>query len=289
MKTGNAKRAEAIDKASFLLRKELRALESKEQLLPEVETIDSPKSGIASELYLAGLKFSPAMIYIFAIVAAVVLAVVSSKVLNLYFVPVFAVAGAYLPFGYIALRKDKRAAAFAEDYPTILMATASSMKVGMTPYIALERSVRLLPKESLVRKEVETLSSSLRSGENVKAALSRFGDSVALPDLALFRSAFLLVLENGGRFSPTLARLANVSRDRDSLISSARVSTATMRMTANILLAAAPLILFMVSLRTKEFWDLFLHHPTANMLASTGLVMICGSYAILRKMSNFKP
>ena len=95
-------------------------------------------------------------------------------------------------------------------------------------------------------------------------------------------------MEHGGKFSPTLQRLATVCRDRSSLISSAKVSTASMRMTANVLLLVSPLVLGIVAVRTENFWDIFFNNSTANSIATLGILIIATSYAILINMSSFK-
>jgi len=105
----------------------------------------------------------------------------------------------------------------------------------------------------------------------------------------LFRHAFALTLENGGRFAPTLERLARVARDREILMRTARVSTTTMRMTANVLLVIAPLVILMIAVRMENYWGSVIHHPVANTLASIGFTVIIGSYLLLRKMSSFRP
>lgn len=212
-----------------------------------------------------------------------------SVILSPWCLPLVFALGCAVPFAWVESRVRKRSLEFARDYPTMLLAAASSVKVGMTPYQALERSTRLLPKVSLVRVEVETLLKDLRAGTSREVAVKQFGRSIRQPDLELFRSAFILVLENGGRFAPTLSRLAAVSNNRAVLIRSAGVSTASMRMTANVLLVMAPVLLLVVSSRTNGFWTTFLTHPTANFLGSAGIVLIIGCYAILRHMSNFKP
>lgn len=213
----------------------------------------------------------------------------SSPFLSPWFTPFAFLLGLAIPFSIAEARIRRRAAEFGQDYPTMLLATASSVKVGMTPYQALERSTRLLAKNSLVRLEVESLLRNLRSGMSRELAVRGFGRDIRQPDLELFRSAFLLVLENGGRFAPTLGRLAAVSNNRAVLMRSAAVSTASMRMTANVLVCLAPILLLIVSSRSKNFWDTLCSHPTANLLASLGLVVIVGSYVILYRMSNFKP
>ncbi|MCC6932469.1 MAG: hypothetical protein IT292_04350 [Deltaproteobacteria bacterium] len=209
--------------------------------------------------------------------------------LSIYFLPiVFGLCG-MIPFAYLNKLAEKRADEFLADYPSVLLATASSMKAGHTVHLAFERAVMLLPPASLARKEIEILLHKITVGVAKEIAISEFARSIRLPELDLFRSAFLLVSEHGGRFVPTLQRLSMVSRDRSILIGSAKVSTSSMRMTANFLLAVTPLLILMVSLRSADYWELILHHPTANLLASLGATIIIANYVLLRKLSAFKP
>jgi Flp pilus assembly protein TadB len=207
--------------------------------------------------------------------------------------PVFALLGALLAIGtggfLIDSRRFKRALRFNADYPSVLLAMSSSLKVGLSPITALEGAVAHMDEANLVRREVTTLLDNLRRGIAKKRALELFAQTVALAELDLFRQAFTLVLEHGGRFSPTLERLAKVSRDRASLIHGATVSTTTMRMTANVLLLITPLIPLILSSHSKSYWETLRENPTANTCAGAGLFIILGSYLTLQLLSRFRP
>ncbi|MBL7662755.1 type II secretion system F family protein [bacterium] len=261
-----------------------KANESAEPLREEI-----PDRGLKLSLYQAKLSINPLAFRSLAALIAAVVVFFTSKILSFYVIPLIAYGAYTLPFSYLRNRAQKRAAQFNEDYPTVLMAMASSLKVGMNPYMALERAVKLLQKTSPIRVEVERLLLELRKGTSREEAVRYFAADIALPDLDLFRAAFLLVLENGGRFAPTLQRLAQVSRDRETLTSSALVSTTTMRMTANILLLVTPFVVGMIAVRTKDFWEIILHHPVANGMATAGVLIIIVGYAALRRMSDFRP
>jgi tight adherence protein B len=248
-----------------------------------------PRDYISELIYFSGLTLPTWTIYISSILIAFALAFLSSKLISLYFVPIYLIGGALIPIAWLEAKSSKRAKEFAADYPIVLLAMASSLKVGMPPLQALERAIRLLPKESVVKKEISHLLVAFNRGTSKQQVVRIFAASINLPDIELFRSAFLLVLDNGGRFAPTLDRLATVSRDRTTLIKSAFVTTASMRMTANFLLAASPFLLFVVSMRFENFWPLLLEHPTANFIGSLGIVLITVGYLTLRIMSSFKP
>ena len=247
------------------------------------------KNYLQNKLYLAGLKIPVAIILITSVSLGFASAILCMQLLSVYFTPIYFGIGAMIPFLWISSHIDRRAYEFGSDYPSILLAMASSLKVGHPPLLALERSVKLLPKQSLARVEVETFLENIKQGIPRAEAIALFGASINQPDLPLFRSAFALVLDNGGKFAPTLERLAKVSRDRSILIATAKASTATMRMTANILVAVTPILVYLVSFRSDEFWILLKAHPVANVMASLGILIITCNYFILRSMSNFKP
>jgi Flp pilus assembly protein TadB len=208
--------------------------------------------------------------------------------LHSYSVVPLATTGFFLPmyFAYISLRE--RAVRFSEEYPVVLLATASNMKAGLTVYGALERSILLLPDESEIKKEVKIFLERISRGMPKEEAVRLFARYVALPELDLFRRAFGLVLSHGGKFSRTLERLAQVCRDRENLVRSAKVSTASMRMTANILLAVAPVLLVVMSLRTPDYWNVFFTNHIAFTLGCIGTLIIVASFLVLRSMSDFK-
>lgn len=247
------------------------------------------RTGLALCLFQASLSMRPALIWSLSVISGMLLAFAVSRIVAPFAVPLFFLGGALLPFLWVEARIRSRASSFSQDYPSILLATSSSIKAGLTPYRALERSIHLLPDDSLVRKEIEQLMNDLQRGVPKERALQRFAQSIRQPELELFRTGFALVIDHGGKFAPTLERLAKVTKDRSSLIHAAMVSTATMRMTATILLLVTPLFLLLLSSRSNDFWDTLLNHPIANGMATVGFVTIAVAFAVLNYMSHFKP
>lgn len=247
------------------------------------------QSGLPLALHQAGASIDSFTFLGTCLLLTAVGVIIASKFFPAFLMPLYGVLFASLPFFWLERRITERARSFAIDFPSALLGTASSIKVGVSPLSALERSVKLLTTSSPVRLEVEKLHAALTAGESKTQALQNFATSYRVPELALFRSAFGLVLDHGGQFSSTLERLSKVTKDRYSLISSALVSTTTMRMTANFLLGATPLILLMVSQRSEKFWDTIFEHPIANTVASIGFSIIVLSLLALRRMSSFKP
>ena len=195
----------------------------------------------------------------------------------------------FIPVYYLQSKATQRALVFLRDYPTVLNSISSAIKAGLSTIIAIERSVFLLPNESLVKIEIKNLVNKIQRGESRSMAIEKFGDGIDLPDLVLFRSALTLTLEHGGRFTKTLERLALGSRDRENMIRTARVSTQNMRMTANILIVLTPIFISFTAMSQRGYLDTMLNNPVANGVASAGFIFILVGYLILSKFSNFKP
>lgn len=281
-------RSEALQKTRTLMEQRPLVLEEPEEA-DECAAAPGRETFLRRYLALTGCEVNPLLFIVASAAAGCFAAAAAGAAFSLYFTPLFFLGGALLPWAWCERKINSRAAAFSDDYPAVLLATASSIKAGMTVCGGLERAVRLLPPGSIVAVEVKELLSALNRGIPREQAASAFGRGIRQPDIELFRTAFLLVMENGGRFAPTLERLARVCRDRAILIRQARVATATMRMTANVLLFVTPVVVAIVAARQQNFWDVFLHNPTANLLSTAGIAIIGCSFAVLLRMSSFKP
>lgn len=248
-----------------------------------------PRDRLSRLIAYSGLDISRTTVALLMLGTSISLSVSLSRLLTFWVMPIVALAAASTPIWWLAKRARIRAASFAADYPTMLLASASSLKAGLTPYQALQRSVQLLSESSPVKNEVSLLLKRIDDGQSREVAVDQFGETFNIPELFLFRRAFLLVLENGGRFAPTLSRLANVSYSRAALIESAAVSTANMRMTANILLLLGPMLLLLMTIRGDGYWETLTTNPLANTIGSMGALLLLGNLALLRWMSVFKP
>ncbi|MDR2338468.1 MAG: hypothetical protein LBE20_07535 [Deltaproteobacteria bacterium] len=246
-------------------------------------------SNLTCLILQANCKLPVFLVLILCLGCALLGAYLAGKFINFYFLPLIMLGGFWIPIAFLQNQVNKRAMIFLSDYPSILLAVASYMKAGLSLYPALEKSVRLLPEKNLVAIEIKLLLDKIAGGVDKETAINQFAQTIRLPELELFRRALYLITENGGKFAPTLQRLALISKDRVNLILSAKTSTTSMKLTANILLILTPLLILFTAARTKNFWDLILHQPTANTLASVGIILILFNYLMLRCMSNFKP
>lgn len=261
----------------------------REEVFLDFEYIPKSSNSLEDIIFKSNLKLTKFSFIFIVLLTAIIIGVLSSFFFSVYYSPIFFLIGGSLPVFYLFSKVDKRAMEFSKDYPSVLLATATSIKAGMTPLVALERAIKLLPSSSFCKEETIKLMKALDSGVDKKKAISQYGVSVDLPEISLFRTAFLLVMEHGGPFIPTLERLAEVTRERMNLISSSKVSTASMKMTANVLLSIIPIVLVFLSVGNKDYWNIISENPLANSVATFGVILIILGYIILRRMSVFKP
>ena len=244
---------------------------------------------LTKKLAFAGLKISPLTFLALSLSFALLISLFSSSMIAWQMVPLIFALSLLSPWLFIDSMAEKHASEFAKDYTELLQAMAYALRSGHSAQIALGHAANLLPENNAVRAEVELLLSNLHKGENQREAISSFASDRDIPELALFRNAFLLVMADGGRFSPTLLRLALLSRQRDNLKKSVQVSTATMKMTGNILLIACPLVILMVSARSDSFWAELQSNNIASAIFSAGILLTILGYISLKSMGRYKP
>lgn len=225
-----------------------------------------------------------AVLALFAVVIVALLSMYVALSLALLFLPfVF-----YCSSVYRAKRQQKAQTQYAIDLPTLFLAMSAHLRIGMTAYNALERACRMLPAESPIREDVAEFIKAVHSGEPATTAIQHFGRSISLADIELFRQAFLLVVEHGGQFTPTLERLATIGRERALLAKALTARTAGMRLTANVLLGMTPLLLLLLSARVEGYWLTLRTHPVASSVGAAGLLCILAGYGILRSMGTLR-
>lgn len=224
------------------------------------------------------------VISIVGLVVALILAVRVSILLAL----LMFFGASYIAWAIYRKAVIQKEAEYALEFPSLMLAMAANMKIGLPPFAALERAARLVPKECALRHDVQQLLDEVHQGVSTEEALARFGAKVAIADIILFRHAFALVMEYGGEFAPTLQRLASFSRDRALLIKSLEARTAGMRLTATSLLVLTPLILMMLAARIEGFWFTLLNDPLASAVGFVGTMLILSGYGILRKMGSLR-
>ena len=263
----------------------VQSSESDEQL----SQLPSFLNHIKQRLKFAGLEIPLPLLFLISLFSGLCVFSIASTIIAWPALPLIFLLGSYCPWIYVDWKAENRALEFSNDYPELLQSMSSALKAGHSAQTALEHASKLLSKDNPVRLEVENLLSDLHKGLHQQKAVAAFAADRDVPELSLFRNAFLLVLDDGGKFSPTLQRLALISRERDNLKNSVKVSTATMKMTGNILLLVCPMVVLMVSTRSDNFWSDLSNNTLSSGIFSTGVILVFFGYFSLRTLGRYKP
>lgn len=147
-----------------------------------------------------------------------------------------AIAAAAVGVVSVMLRRGRlrfnRIEAFESDYPTLLIALASSVRAGLDPLVALTSAATLFPPQSILRRELDRFARSIESGEEEESAVRSFGRSVEHPDVVLLQNAYLIARREGSSLGECLHRLARVTRQRQSFRRKMRAAVAMQRLSA---------------------------------------------------------
>ncbi len=139
--------------------------------------------------------------------------------------------GGVVQFGQ-ARRRFNRMESFEGDYPTLLIALASSVRAGHDPLVAMISAAELFSAESPLGAELRRFAGAIEAGSEDDVAIRDFGRSIGHPDVVLLRNAYLIARREGASLGESLHRLARVTRQRQSFRRKMRAAVAMQRLSA---------------------------------------------------------
>jgi tight adherence protein B len=195
---------------------------------------------------------------------------------------VFALLGlAAGPLGgvlFVRRRITKRRKAFEAALPDALTLIASSLSAGHT----FLRAVQMMCEESEppLAEEFARLVSETRLGDPVVEALARMAKRLEIRDLDWVVQAIRIQQTVGGKLADLLHTLADFIRAREEVRRDVAVLTAEGRISAWVLTAMAPFMLFAIQLLSPGYmkpmfqgWGLVVLGVTAGLMATGSLII----------------
>lgn len=199
----------------------------------------------------AGLEWTPGGVLLLA-AAGIVAGVILSMLLPAAYWPWTAVVLpamlGWLPFVYLRRKRNKRLAAFEEQFADALDFMARSMRAGHAFTISLKMVSEDLPEP--LGLEFRTLFNEQNLGAPLEVALFNLTARVPLLDVRFFSSAVMLQKQTGGNLGEILTRLAFVIRERFRLRGQVKAASAHGRTTAavlSVLPVATTILMLLVS------------------------------------------
>ncbi len=188
-----------------------------------------------------------------------------------------------LELGSLQRRVYRRAESFERDYTALLLSLASSVRTGLDPLMALTELYKLFHKESEIYRQLIALKRNIDSGMTESVAMTDFARDIRHPDLALFRTAFLLARREGSSLGNCLERLARVTRARQSFRRKARAAVAMQKLSALGIVGCCIAIAIIQFFANPEGFIKATQNPLGQRIMYGGITLLaCGVFWMLR-------
>jgi tight adherence protein B len=197
-----------------------------------------------------------------------------------------AVAGAFLPIGYLYWKKTRRMAQFQRQLPEALELIARALRAGHAFFVGL----KLVGEEfsEPIGPEFKRAFDEVSMGISVPQALQNLANRVDCLDVKFFVTSVSVQRETGGNLAEIIESLGYLIRKRFELYLKINALSAEGKVSA-IILFALPLVLGLLLYRmSPEYIGLLFTDPIGHtMLMTGGALMTIGAF-ITRKMINIE-
>jgi tight adherence protein B len=196
------------------------------------------------------------------------------------------VAIAFLPYGYVLRRRDKRFRKFREAFPDVLDSLARALRAGYP----LSAAIDLVAMEAApdVSTEMKRASVEANLGMGWQRALENMAQRVPLLEVNLFISAVVLHSRTGGKLSEVITGLAENMRESIALQGEVRALAAHGRLTG-VILTILPLgIAGMMLLVSPSYVLVLYHHPWGKNLIAAAILCLVLAQVVIRKIVDIK-
>ncbi len=281
-------RLEAIDKGSRATKKALDLGLIRDELLSSIPTINkvlvrwSWPNRLRNFISQAGMQVRPGkLILIASVMGLATLEVVEMVYRSLWLAVASGAFAAFVPLIFVAIKRVRRLAAFAKEFPEVIDLLARSVRAGHSFTTGLEMVSSDLPEPAAT--EFRTTFDEQRYGLPLRDALLSLCNRVPLIDVRLFAIALLVHKETGGNLAEILDKLAHTMRERFRIAGEVRVRTAQGRLTALILIGLPIVTLLMLRSIDPEYVNtLFVDRMGQLMLVGAVLLQVLGGIVIWR-------
>lgn len=190
------------------------------------------------------------------------------------------------PIAYVAFKRKRRLRKFEENFPEALDLLNRAIRAGHAFTTGLGMIATEAPEP--VAGEFRTTFEEQNFGLPLRDVLRNLCDRVPLIDVRFFVTALLIQRETGGNLSEILDNLSHVIRDRFRIYRDVKTKSAHGRLTAGILIALPPIMVFALRIVNPYYMGGLLHDRIGPpILWGAGIWQLIGS-ALLWKIVNIE-
>jgi len=276
-------RMEAVHKAERRGHVDLGVELVRDELLSSVPAIHrfllkwSWSTGFRAYVQQAGIRTKPAKI----ILNCAVLGLGSFLLMGMFYreLAIQIAVGALFamaPLAYVAFLRRRRLRQFEEHFPEALDLLGRAVRAGH----AFTTGLEMITKECAepIAGEFRTVFEEQNFGLPLRDAMLNLSERVPLIDVSFFVTALLIQKETGGNLAEILDGLSRVIRDRFRIHREVQTRTAQGRLTAGILVALPPLMMFLLGAANPGYMKpLYEDVAGPPMLYAAAVLQIAGS------------
>lgn len=196
-----------------------------------------------------------------------------------------AVLGA-LPYAYVRFKRQRRMAAFEEQFPEALDFLARSMRAGHAFSVSLEMLGAESPEP--LGQEFRTLFNEQNLGAPLEVAFENMLRRFPMVDVRFFVSSVMLQKQTGGNLSEILLRLAYVIRERVRLKGQVRAISAHGRLTAGILTVMPVALMIALFFVAPGYLQGMARDPDGKYMILAAIVSQFLGYYFIRRIIRIK-
>ena len=199
---------------------------------------------------------------------------------------VFGVALGSLPYAYVRFKRQRRMAAFEEQFPEALDFLARSMRAGHAFSVSLEMLGSESPEP--LGQEFRALFNEQNLGAPLEVAFENMLRRFPLVDVRFFVSSVMLQKQTGGNLSEILLRLAYVIRERVRLKGQVRAISAHGRLTAGILTVMPIVMVLALLFVAPGYLQGMVRDPDGKYMILAAILSQLLGYYFIRKIIRIK-
>jgi len=241
-------------------------------------------SNLALLIEQSGVQTTPGAVLLFSLGAASIAAFAALLFVPfLIAVPIAALVGGFVPFGWLRWKRGVRMRKFEEQFPEALDVLSRAVRAGHAFQSALGMAADELSWP--VGPELKKAFEQQNFGLPLRDALSQLAERVPILDVKFFVTAVLIQRDTGGNLAEILDNLAHVVRERFKILRQVRVHTAHGRFTGFVLLGLPPFLAIALTMMNPDHMaPLFREHLGHLMLEGVLIMQVIGYFWIRQVM-----
>jgi tight adherence protein B len=258
--------------------------EVKKGPLPALDrAMGGANSSLSTLIAQSGVQTTPSAVMVAMVGAALLCGFVCMLFVK---VPIFwmiaALAGSFLPYIWLRVKRAQRTKKFEEQFPEALDLLSRAIRAGHAFQTAMGMVAEELPAP--VGIEFKKAFEQQNFGLPLRDVLDQMSERVPILDVRFFVTAVTIQRETGGNLAEILDNLAHVVRERFKILRQVRVHTAHGRFTGYVLLALPAALAVALTVINPEHMNLLFTERMGQMMIVGAIVMQSIGYIWIRRV-----